>query len=62
MRMGPESYLCYVPKPLDYEPPNADDAADAELTPARSWQLLQPLTGTCLYVRDTSARYASIRD
>ncbi|KAL1713466.1 hypothetical protein EV715DRAFT_211580 [Schizophyllum commune] len=50
MRMGPESYLCYVPKPLDYEPPNADDAADAELTPARSWQLLQPLTGTCLYV------------
>ncbi|KAL1745634.1 hypothetical protein HDZ31DRAFT_81812 [Schizophyllum fasciatum] len=51
MRMGPESYLCYVPRPLDYAPPNADDGSDAELTPARSWQLLQPLTGTCLYVR-----------
>ncbi|TRM61907.1 hypothetical protein BD626DRAFT_500888 [Schizophyllum amplum] len=51
MRMGPESYLCYIPRPLEYEPPEGADAADAELTPARSWQLLQPLTGTCLYVR-----------
>lgn len=51
MKMGPrDSYLCLVPKALDLSPPS-DDEGDEEITPARSWSLLQPLSGTCLYVR-----------
>ena len=50
--MGPrDSYICLIPKPLDTVPSFTDDDLDTDVTPARSWSLLQPLTGTCLYVR-----------
>jgi len=49
--MGPrDSYICLIPKPLENIPPLEDDDSDADVTPARSWSLLQPLAGTCLYV------------
>ena len=49
--MGPrDSYICLIPKPLDSNPSFADDYLDTDVTPARSWSLLQPLAGTCLYV------------
>ncbi|KIY50942.1 hypothetical protein FISHEDRAFT_5801, partial [Fistulina hepatica ATCC 64428] len=51
MKMGKDSYLCYIPKPPETTASQADDVADIEMTPARSWSLLQPLTGTCLYHR-----------
>ncbi|KAF4615460.1 hypothetical protein D9613_002962 [Agrocybe pediades] len=50
MKMGSrDSYLCLIPKPLDNVPAIQDDVSDADVTPAKSWSLLQPLTGTCLY-------------
>ncbi|KAJ6630701.1 hypothetical protein B0H10DRAFT_1982444, partial [Mycena sp. CBHHK59/15] len=49
LKMGPDSYLCLTPAPLDAAPPPPEeDPVDA--TPAHSWSLLQPLSGTCLYV------------
>ncbi|KAH9484225.1 Protein OS-9-like protein [Psilocybe cubensis] len=52
MRMGPrDSYVCLIPQPIDPAPPSQEDDTDADMTPARSWSLLQPLTGTCLYHR-----------
>ncbi|KDR81520.1 hypothetical protein GALMADRAFT_239520 [Galerina marginata CBS 339.88] len=52
MKMGQrDSYLCLIPKPLDNIPTVPDDDSDADVTPARSWSLLQPLAGTCLYHR-----------
>ncbi|KAJ3822923.1 hypothetical protein F5880DRAFT_1570760 [Lentinula raphanica] len=52
MKMGPrDSYLCLIPKPLNLSMSSADDDLDEEITPARSWSLLQPLSGTCLYHR-----------
>jgi hypothetical protein len=51
MKMGPrDSYLCFIPKPLDNPPIMPEDESNADTTPARSWSLLQPLSGTCLYV------------
>ncbi|XP_006458202.1 hypothetical protein AGABI2DRAFT_190556 [Agaricus bisporus var. bisporus H97] len=51
LKLGPkDSYVCLVPKPLDnVSSPPQEDPSDAELTPVRSWALLKPLTGTCLY-------------
>lgn len=50
MKMGPrDSYLCLIPKPLDNIPAVQQQDSDADVTPARSWSLLQPLSGTCLY-------------
>ncbi|KAJ3984450.1 hypothetical protein F5890DRAFT_1516691 [Lentinula detonsa] len=52
MKMGPrDSYLCLVPKPLNLSPTTSDDDPGEEITPARSWSLLQPLSGSCLYHR-----------
>ncbi|KIK59777.1 hypothetical protein GYMLUDRAFT_44231 [Collybiopsis luxurians FD-317 M1] len=52
MKMGPrDSYLCLIPKPLDLSPPPSDADPDEDFAPARSWSLLQPLSGTCLYHR-----------
>ena len=51
MKMGPrDSYICLIPKPLDTIPSFTDDDLDTDVTPTRSWSLLQPLAGTCLYV------------
>ncbi|KAF9053565.1 hypothetical protein BDZ89DRAFT_1004501 [Hymenopellis radicata] len=53
MKMGPnDSYLCLIPKPLDPPASSAPEAeAELEVSPAHSWSLLEPLTGSCLYVR-----------
>ncbi|KAF8969992.1 hypothetical protein BDZ97DRAFT_1915088 [Flammula alnicola] len=52
MKMGPwDSYLCLIPKPLENIPSLQEEDSDADVTPARSWSLLQPLSGTCLYHR-----------
>ncbi|KAF8163220.1 hypothetical protein B0H34DRAFT_794953 [Crassisporium funariophilum] len=52
MRMGPrDSYICLIPKPLDSIPSFTEEESDVDVTPARSWSLLQPLSGTCLYHR-----------
>ncbi|KAF5380935.1 hypothetical protein D9615_003883 [Tricholomella constricta] len=53
MKMGSkDSYLCLIPKPASNIPPVPDDdPSDFESTPSRSWSLLQPLSGTCLYHR-----------
>jgi len=51
MKMGPrDSYLCLIPKPLENVPTAQEQDSDVDVTPARSWSLLQPLSGTCLYV------------
>jgi protein OS-9 len=50
--MGPrDEYLCLIPKALDTPPPEDDPEDDP--TPAHSWSLLLPLTGSCLYVRSS---------
>ena len=50
MRLGPsKSYLCLIPPPPTLPPPSPDDS-QAAVTPSHSWSLLQPLSGTCLYV------------
>ncbi|KXN85466.1 hypothetical protein AN958_11270 [Leucoagaricus sp. SymC.cos] len=46
-----DSYVCLIPKPLDNIPSPPEQESDTELTPARSWALLRPLTGTCLFHR-----------
>ncbi|KAJ7685098.1 hypothetical protein DFH06DRAFT_1157432 [Mycena polygramma] len=56
LRMGPDEYLCLIPKPL--EPPAPEDDPDDEPTPAHSWSLLQPLSGTCLYHRQAWFTYS----
>ncbi|KAJ7219188.1 hypothetical protein GGX14DRAFT_590577 [Mycena pura] len=57
MKMGADEYLCLTPKPL--EPPPPDEADDEEeLTPAHSWSLLHPLSGTCLYHRQQWFTYS----
>jgi len=51
MKLGPrDSYICLIPEPPDISPPTTEDVSDSEVSPARSWSLLHPLDGTCLYV------------
>ncbi|KAK0503162.1 hypothetical protein EDD18DRAFT_621385 [Armillaria luteobubalina] len=53
MKLGPrDSYLCLIPPPLlpPSEPPSPS-SQEEDVTPARSWSLLQPLSGSCLYHR-----------
>lgn len=45
------SYVCYVPKPSESASTRQQEETETDATPARSWSLLQPLSGTCLYVR-----------
>jgi len=56
LKMGPNQYLCLIPKPL--EKPPADDDPDEEPTPAHSWSLLIPLEGICLYHRQAWFTYS----
>ncbi|TEB31253.1 hypothetical protein FA13DRAFT_1754770 [Coprinellus micaceus] len=53
MKMGSkDSYICYIPKAPDAPSTRQEEAeAEADATPARSWSLLQPLSGTCIYHR-----------
>ena len=54
MKMGPrDTYLCFIPAPIKQDPP-AQEETITEVTASHSWSLLQPLDGTCLYVRDLS--------
>jgi hypothetical protein len=51
MKMGPaNSYLCLIPISVPNTPAPPDEDEADEPTPSRSWSLLQPLSGTCLYV------------
>lgn len=50
MKLGPKSsYLCLIPPP-PRETPLVEEAPTEVATPVHSWALLQPLSGTCLYV------------
>ncbi|KAJ2936729.1 hypothetical protein H1R20_g360, partial [Candolleomyces eurysporus] len=52
MKMGPKSsYVCYIPKPSESASTRQQEESETDATPARSWSLLQPLSGTCLYHR-----------
>ncbi|KAF8628464.1 hypothetical protein AX15_003976 [Amanita polypyramis BW_CC] len=52
MKMGPrDAYICLIPSPPDVSSPTVDDETTTDISPARSWSLLQPLMGTCLYHR-----------
>lgn len=54
MKMGSrDSYICLIPKAPEHIPPPPEDDSNADTTPARSWALLQPLAGKCLYVCTT---------
>ncbi|CAE6425996.1 unnamed protein product [Rhizoctonia solani] len=49
MRLGPgKEYLCLVPPP-DQGNPSFEDSAPPPSHPSKTWNLLQPLTGKCLY-------------
>ena len=50
MKLGPKSeYLCLIPRPPQ-ESPVVEEPATEVATPVHSSSLLQPLSGTCLYV------------
>lgn len=52
MKMGPNhSYLCLIPPepPISDNPPHLEDSSE-ETTLIQSWNLLQALSGKCLYV------------
>lgn len=52
MKLGPrDSYLCLIPPPSEDGSSSVMDEPQTDVTPVHSWSLLQPLTGTCLYVR-----------
>ncbi|KAF5315877.1 hypothetical protein D9611_004616 [Ephemerocybe angulata] len=52
MKMGSkDSYVCYIPKPAESASTRQQEETETDATPARSWSLLQPLSGTCLYHR-----------
>ncbi|KAK2466989.1 hypothetical protein APHAL10511_001247 [Amanita phalloides] len=52
LKIGPhDSYICLIPSPPQVDPAAADDRSTTDISPARSWSLLQPLTGSCLYHR-----------
>ena len=51
MKLGPrDSYLCLIPPSTEQNSPAPEDS-HTEWTPAQGWSLLQPLTGSCIYVR-----------
>ncbi|KAJ7172571.1 hypothetical protein C8R46DRAFT_1032546 [Mycena filopes] len=56
LKMGPDEYLCLIPKPLE-QPPQEDEPEEVP-TPAHSWSLLLPLTGSCLYHRQAWFTYS----
>jgi hypothetical protein len=61
MKIGPsDSYLCLIPNSTTIPSRSEEDTPDSEMTPARSWSLLQPLAGTCLYVCDLLKHPAQI--
>ncbi|KAI0065449.1 hypothetical protein BV25DRAFT_1868736 [Artomyces pyxidatus] len=58
MKMGPRnSYLCLIPPSLEQTSPPAEEP-QTEVTLAHSWSLLQPLAGSCIYLRQGWFTYA----
>lgn len=58
MKLGPRaSYLCLTPPPPQ-DSPNLAAEESTDVTPVHTWSLLQPLAGTCLYVRDVVALFS----
>ncbi|KAG9125993.1 Protein OS-9 [Ceratobasidium sp. 392] len=52
MRLGPEKeYLCLIPPPDEGSAPY-EDPAPPPSHPSKTWSLLQPLSGKCLYFRE----------
>ncbi|KAG7452600.1 uncharacterized protein BT62DRAFT_989723 [Guyanagaster necrorhizus] len=64
MKLGPrDSYLCLIPPPL--LPPSESPlppSQEEDATPAHSWSLLQPLSGSCLYHRQGWFTYSYCHD
>ncbi|KAG7092340.1 hypothetical protein E1B28_008701 [Marasmius oreades] len=59
MKLGPrDSYLCFIPAPLDLPPPPPEVETDDDVATVNSWSLLQPLTGNCLYHRERWFTYS----
>ncbi|KAI6150383.1 hypothetical protein BKA82DRAFT_4115020 [Pisolithus tinctorius] len=57
MKMGPDSdFLCLIPPPRDSSP--APEELDRNEAIRNGWSLLQPLTGKCLYHRQTWFTYS----
>ncbi|KAI5980506.1 hypothetical protein EDC04DRAFT_2917905 [Pisolithus marmoratus] len=57
MKMGPDSdFLCLIPPPRDSSP--APEEHDRNEVIRNGWSLLQPLTGKCLYHRQTWFTYS----
>lgn len=51
MKMGPRhSYLCLIPPPPVDNTSIPVDEPTTDITPVHTWSLLQPLSGSCLYV------------
>ncbi|KLO12613.1 hypothetical protein SCHPADRAFT_853699 [Schizopora paradoxa] len=44
-------YICLIPPPVEEPVRPADEHKQDESSPAQSWSLLQPLSGSCLYHR-----------
>ncbi|EGN95410.1 hypothetical protein SERLA73DRAFT_186387 [Serpula lacrymans var. lacrymans S7.3] len=58
MKLGPQnSFLCLVPPTRDIPQP-ASENSDLDATLGQSWSLLQPLSGKCLYHRQTWFTYS----
>ncbi|KIO19948.1 hypothetical protein M407DRAFT_11145 [Tulasnella calospora MUT 4182] len=57
IKLGPKrSYVCLIPPTLESAPREFEEPAPAD--PAKSWQLLQPLAGHCLYHKQGWFTYA----
>ncbi|KAI0306519.1 hypothetical protein B0F90DRAFT_1690540 [Multifurca ochricompacta] len=58
MKMGPrDTYICFIPPSSKQGSPHPEETI-TEVTASRSWLLLQPLDGTCLYHRQGWFTYA----
>lgn len=52
MKMGArDAYLCLIPQPPELAPPPTSEEPEAEPSLAHSWNLLQGLSGKCLYYK-----------
>lgn len=47
---GKNPYVCLIPPPIESHTHPVEEP-QLEANPAQTWSLLQPLSGSCLYVR-----------
>lgn len=53
MKLGPKlDFVCLIPPPVVPLLRSEDEVEAEEVDPAYAWSLLDPLDGSCLYVRD----------